>query len=388
MNGEVVAEANFEILARGSGRARVGRLRTAHGDVETPAFIPVGTAGSVKGMTPADLEGLGCRIVLANAYHLMLRPGDEKIAALGGLHEFMAWPGAILTDSGGFQAMSLSPLVHVTDDGISFRSHLDGSSLFLSPERAIDAQENLGSDIMMALDLCLPYPSERGDAERAVSLTAAWGRRCKDRFEARRGARFLYGIAQGGFYADLRRRSAQEITAIGFDGYAIGGLAVGEPPAQRREMLEAVLPHLPVGRPRYLMGVGMPEELLCGAFGGIDLFDCVVPTRHARNGFLFTSFGRLLIKNAAYSGDKRPIDPLCGCPTCRTFSRAYLRHLYSAGEVLSVRLLTLHNLYYHLSLMRGIRAAIRAGREAEFQREFRAAREGSDQRGEEGMSGC
>ncbi|HUJ78963.1 MAG TPA: tRNA guanosine(34) transglycosylase Tgt [Nitrospiria bacterium] len=368
------SENGFRILAVDpSGRARRGRLTTAHGIVETPAFMPVGTSGAVKAVTPADLRGMGAEMILANAYHLYLRPGHRLIAELGGLHRFMGWTGPILTDSGGFQVFSLAKLCAIDDDGVTFRSHLDGSEHRFTPELAVEIQEALGVDVAMALDECLPYPCTEERARAAWARTLRWAGRS---LEARRRPDMaLYGIVQGGVWPALRRRAAADLVDIGFDGYAIGGLCVGEPKAQTHLAIEASAAALPEAAPRYLMGVGLPEDLVEGVWRGADLFDCVMPTRHARTGWLFTPSGRLLIKHARYANDPAPIDPACGCETCRTYSRAYLRHLFLANEPLAARLHTVHNLYYYLSLMRRLREAIEAGRLAEYRNDFYRMRE-------------
>ena len=371
----------FQVLAVDpSGAARTGRLTTAHGTVATPAFMPVATAGSVKGMTPQELTQLGAQIVLANAYHLYLRPGHQLIAGLGGLHRFMAWPGPILTDSGGFQVFSLARLCAVDDEGVSFRSHLDGSLHRFTPELAIEVQEALGVDIAMVFDECLPHPCTEERAESSWERTLRWAVRCRTaHLAARRPAgSALFGIVQGSVYPRLRRRSAQQLAEVGFDGYALGGLCVGEPKEQTLAAVEESMAALPAEAPRYLMGVGLPEDLVEGVWRGGDLFDCVMPTRHARTGWLFTTTGRILIKQARYATDESPIDPACGCDTCRTHSRAYLRHLFQANELLAVRLHTTHNLYYYLSLMRGMREAIGAGRLEAFRRDFYRMRKDGD----------
>jgi queuine tRNA-ribosyltransferase len=365
----------FHVLATDpSGPARTGRLTTLHGAVDTPAFMPVATAGAIKGITPDELARLGAQILLANAYHLYLRPGHRLIAELGGLHRFMAWPGPILTDSGGFQIFSLATLCAVDDDGVSFRSHLDGSLHRFTPELAVEVQEALGVDIMMVLDECLPYPCPEERVRSSWERTRQWAIRCKAAHRRESGS-LLFGIVQGGVDPELRRRAAGQLAEIGFDGYALGGLSVGEPKEQLFRAVEESLPALPTGAPRYLMGVGLPEDLVEGVWRGIDLFDCVMPTRHARTGWLFTTDGRLLIKQARYARDERPIDSACGCETCRAYSRAYLRHLFLANEPLAIRLNTAHNLYYYLSLMRRLREAIAAGRLKEYRQEFYRMRE-------------
>ncbi|OLD62981.1 MAG: tRNA guanosine(34) transglycosylase Tgt [Acidobacteria bacterium 13_1_40CM_2_68_5] len=362
---------SFGILSIDPGSAaRRGRITTPHGTIETPAFMPVGTAGTVKGMTPEDLESLGFEIVLGNTYHLALRPGEEVVRRLGGLHRFMGWERAILTDSGGFQVLSLADLRTITDEGVSFRSHLDGSLLSMTPERSMQIQTSLGSDIVMAFDDCPALPSPRPRILEAVRRTSLWARRSR---EALLGpGQALFGIVQGGDDPALREQSAEEITALGFDGYAIGGVSVGESADLSRAVVALTAPRLPPDRPRYLMGMGTPADLVEMVALGCDLFDCVLPTRNARNGTLFTSTGRLSIKRSEFAADPRPVDGECSCPVCRRFSRAYLRHLYVAGEILSMRLNTLHNLHQYADLMRRARAAIEAGRYAEFLSERRA----------------
>lgn len=357
------AEANaarfgFEVAAS-DGSARAGLMRTAHGEVATPAFMPVGTRAAVKAMAPDELWALGYRLVLANTYHLAVRPGPELVEEMGGLGRFMGFAGAVLTDSGGFQAMSLARLNSIGEAGIRFRSHLDGAQVMLTPERAVEIQERLGADLMMALDECTPYPAERGRAEGSLELTARWAERCAS---ARRSAsQALFGIIQGSVYPDLRQRSAAQITAMAFDGFAAGGLAVGEPKEQMREMAALSAELLPEERPRYLMGVGTPADLIEAVGMGYDLFDCVLPTRNARNGGAFTAAGRISIKQAAHARDPRPLDEECGCRTCTRLSRAYLRHLYVSGEILAARALTEHNLYFYARLMAEMRAAIASG---------------------------
>jgi queuine tRNA-ribosyltransferase len=353
----------FEVLKTDPSGARLGRLETPHGVIETPVFMPVGTAASVKGLTQETLEGLGVRVLLANTYHLYLRPGHEPVRRLGGLHRFMAWPGAILTDSGGFQVFSMAGLREVGDEGVRFRSHLDGSEHFFTPERAVEVQEALGSDVAMVLDECIEYPASHERARQAARRTREWAERSKRAF-AERGnpdRQMQFAIVQGGVYGDLRRESADELVAMDFPGYAIGGLAVGEPHALTLEMATEVTARLPAERPRYLMGVGKPGDLIDYVAAGVDMMDCVLPTRNARNGCLFTHRGRLLIKNAAYAEDQRPIDGQCGCPVCLRYSRAYLRHLYMAGEILASTLNTIHNVYFYLDRMREIRDAISSG---------------------------
>lgn len=354
------------------GKARRGTLRTSRGTIETPVFMPVGSLGTVKGTDPDDLQRLGYRLILNNAYHLYLRPGHEVVAELGGLHAFTAWPGAILTDSGGFQVFSLAKLCKVTDEGVTFQSHVDGSLHHITPERAMEIQEALGADIIMAFDECVALPSPREKVLDALARTDRWARRCQA--SRRRTDQALFGIVQGGHDAELRGQAARDLVSIGFDGYAVGGLSVGEEKSVMYRMLEATVPELPANRPRYLMGVGMPEDLVEGVARGIDLFDCVVPSRHGRTGWLFTSFGRVLIKNARYKRDERPIDPDCRCSVCTRYSRAYLHHLFLVKEMLGVRLNTLHNLFYYADLMQRIRQALEDGTFASFRQEFHVKR--------------
>jgi len=354
----------FEVMAR-DGAARAGRLATAHGTIDTPAFMPVGTAATVKAMTPEAVAATGARVVLANTYHLMLRPGAERIAALGGLHRFMNWPYAILTDSGGFQVMSLASLRKITEEGAAFRSHLDGSRHLLSPERSVEIQHLLGADITMALDECTAFPSERRAVEASMELTLRWAERSRAAFVARPG-HGIFGIVQGGVYADLRERAARRLVEIGFDGYAIGGLAIGEGQQTMFAMVENDVPSLPADRPRYLMGVGKPGDLVGAVKRGVDLFDCVLPTRSGRTGQAFTRTGALNLRNARHADDPGPLDAQCRCPACAGFSRAYLHHLVKAGEILGSMLLTQHNLTYYADLMSELRAAIAAGRLGAF----------------------
>jgi len=355
----------FEILAR-DGAARVGRLTTAHGAIDTPAFMPIGTAGTVKAMTPEGVAATGARIVLGNTYHLMLRPGAERIAALGGLHRFMNWPHAILTDSGGFQVMSLKALRTIGEEGVAFRSHLDGSRHLLTPERSIEIQHLLGADITMAFDECAPFPAERDTIEASVERTLRWAERSRAAFTPRPG-HGIFGIVQGGVHADLRQRAAVRLVEIGFDGYAIGGLAIGESQATTFAMVENDVPMLPADRPRYLMGVGKPADLVGAVKRGVDMFDCVVPTRSGRTGQAFTREGALNLRNARHADDPAPLDPLCRCPACTGFSRAYLHHLTKAQEILASMLLTQHNLTYYADLMADLRTAITKGRLSAFQ---------------------
>jgi len=400
----------FEIVATDPGtKARAGLLHTPHGIVETPVFMPVGTAGTVKGMTQAQLEELGVQLLLANTYHLYLRPGHEIIREVGGLHRFMGWAHPILTDSGGFQVMSLKSLGRVTEDGVWFKSHLDGSSHFFSPERAVEVQLALGADIIMTLDECVEYPSSREAIHRAVKLTGRWARRAKRYYEGQ-GARdwglgtrdrglgagdaqqanaqseydsslvpslqppgpALFGIVQGGVDRDLRRKSTEELQELDFEGYAIGGLSVGEPKAEMYEVAEYTAQLLPRNRPRYLMGVGTPEDLVECVARGIDMFDCVMPTRNARNGGVFTSQGKVIIKNAKYARDESPLDPACECPVCQRYSRSYIRHLFLAGEMLGAILTTQHNLHFYIDRMRKIRQSLLFGGFAEFHSRVRA----------------
>jgi len=398
-------EIKFEIIGRDAdSRARAGVLHTARGVVETPVFMPVGTAGTVKAISQEQLERLGAQIILANTYHLYLRPGHEVVRQMGGLHRFMSWPRAVLTDSGGYQVMSLKGLGRVTEDGVSFRSHLDGSAHFLSPELAVDIQNALGSDIMMTLDECVEYPASHETLHRAVKLTGRWARRSKEHWaryqesgirnqelgEEERAAPHstvdsgplipnsqslipaLFGIVQGGTDKGLRRESAEEIIEVGFDGYAIGGLSVGEPKSETYEVTDYTAALLPADRPRYLMGVGTPEDLVECVARGIDMFDCVMPTRNARNGTAFTSQGKLVVKNAAYAKDESPLDPACECSVCRRYTRAYLRHLFLAHEMLGAMLTTSHNLYFYLDTLRKIRQAILSGGFQEYRSRIRA----------------
>ena len=350
----------FEVLHRDMGTgARLGVLHTPHGDVPTPVFMPVGTAGAVKAMSHESLEALDARIILANTYHLYLRPGHERIEKLGGLHNFMSWDRAILTDSGGYQVFSHRELRSITEEGVHFRSHIDGSKSFFSPEKVVEIQRSLGSDIVMVLDDCTPYPAGRADAEASMELSMRWARRCREQWAGQDdGTKALFGIVQGSVYPDLRKRSAEALGDLDFSGMAIGGLSVGEPKDLMYEVVESTVPLLSWEKPRYLMGVGTPADLVRSVAMGIDMFDCVLPTRNARNGYLFTSQGRVLIKNAMYAEDQRPLDPDCSCRTCRRYSRAYLRHLFLSGEHLYAVYSTLHNLTFYLDMMRKIRDAI------------------------------
>ncbi|MGH8160968.1 MAG: tRNA guanosine(34) transglycosylase Tgt [Gammaproteobacteria bacterium] len=364
----------FECLAT-DGAARRGRLEFARGTVETPAFMPVGTLGTVKGMTPEELRGIGTEILLGNTFHLMLRPGAELIRAASGLHRFMHWEGPILTDSGGFQVWSLAALRKLDDAGVTFRSPVDGTEIFLGPEESIAIQQALGSDIMMVLDECTPYPAEKAEAAASMRLSLAWATRSRAVTDARGAA--LFGIVQGGIYPELRAESLSALQAIGFDGYAVGGLAVGEPAEERARVLDALGPLMPAGKPRYLMGVGRPEDLVEAVSRGMDMFDCVLPTRNGRNGQLFTRFGVIKLKNACYRKNLEPPDSGCGCYVCRHYSLAYLRHLHTANEILGARLASWHNLHYYQSLMAGLRAAIERGELTRFRRDFYAQRAGN-----------
>ncbi|MFH1886140.1 MAG: tRNA guanosine(34) transglycosylase Tgt [Pseudomonadota bacterium] len=361
-------------------QARTGKLSLAHGQVETPVFMPVGTLGTVKSLDPRDLESMDAGIILGNTYHLYLRPGLEVIRLFGGLHRFMGWDRPILTDSGGFQVFSLAALKSVTDEGVVFQSHLDGSRHPFTPESVVDIQDALGSDVAMCLDECIPYPADAARAEDALSRTTQWARRSRGRWlEEDRGGRALFGIVQGGMYENLRKRSVEELLEIGFDGYALGGLSVGEPRDLMMEMAGVAFPLLPADRPRYGMGLGKPEDLVDLVHMGADMFDCVMPTRNARSGQLFTRFGTINILNAVHRTDPRPVDESCTCYACSRFSRAYLSHLYRSRELLSYRLNTLHNLTYYLNLMADMRQAIREDRFDAFRRDFFLQRQNRDQ---------
>jgi len=368
---------SFEVSKTDPTGARRGRLTTPHGTVETPFFMPVGTQASVKALTQEALEELGAEIILANTYHLYLRPGHELVRKLGGLHQFMSWPRAILTDSGGYQVFSLSALRKMTDEGVRFRSHLDGSEHLLTPEKAVEIQLTLGSDIAMVLDECIETPAPRDHAETAVARTTAWARRARNYFRecAQRNGdlpQWQFGIVQGATFPDLRRESARQLLDLDFPGYAVGGLAVGEPHETTCEMTAEVTALLPEDRPRYLMGVGRPEQIADYVARGIDMMDCVLPTRAARHACLYTSEGRVLIKNARYAQDHRPIDPNCTCSVCRRYTRAYLRHLFAAGELTAAILATHHNVHFYLDIMRQIREAIEFGNLANFSSEMHA----------------
>jgi queuine tRNA-ribosyltransferase len=361
----------FELLATDGG-ARRGRLTLAHGTVDTPAFMPVGTYGTVKAMSPEELKGLGAQIVLGNTFHLWLRPGLDIIAAHGGLHRFMGWDGPILTDSGGFQVFSLGRLRKITEEGVRFQSPINGDRLFLTPEQSMHIQRVLDSDIVMVFDECTPYPASHDEAARSMRLSLRWAERSRHAHAGNPNA--LFGILQGGMYEDLRDESLAGLTGLGFDGYAIGGLSVGEPKADMQRVLAHTAPRLPTDKPRYMMGVGTPEDIVNAVHGGIDMFDCVLPTRNARNGWLFTRFGTVKIRNAAHARDTRSLDATCPCYTCRNFTRAYLHHLQRANEILGARLNSIHNLFYYQQLMRELREAIVSGRLTDFAAAFREAR--------------
>jgi queuine tRNA-ribosyltransferase len=361
----------FETLAADpDGAARVGRLTTPHGVVETPVFMPVGTRAAVKGLTPEQLHSVGASFLLANTYHLALRPGAELVERLGGLHCFMAWDGPLLTDSGGYQVFSLESLRKIDDDGVEFRSHIDGQRLRLTPESATQIQQRLGADVAMCFDECPPAGCPRDQVERAVARTTQWARRCRKAHQ--RGDQALFGIVQGGLDPELRARSAGEIADIGFDGYALGGLSVGEENEAMHQALETAVPLLPPDRPRYLMGVGEPADILEAVRCGVDMFDCVLPTRNGRNALAFTSQGKVRLRNAQYLADEAPLDPECRCYACRRFSRAYLRHLFQVREMLGPILVSLHNVAYYLGLMERIRTEIRGGTFARYHARFRA----------------
>ncbi|WP_183355186.1 tRNA guanosine(34) transglycosylase Tgt [Geomonas silvestris] len=363
----------FELIAKDPGsQARLGSLTTTHGKIETPIFMPVGTQATVKAMTPEELVEVGSQIILANTYHLYLRPGHDLVARMGGLHRFMHWDRPILTDSGGFQVFSLGELRKISEEGVQFRSHIDGSKHFISPEVSVAIQEALGSDIAMCFDECPPYPAEYDYVKKSLELTTRWARRCKEAH--RRPDQALFGIVQGGMHPELRRESARQIIDIGFDGYALGGLSVGEEREIMYDMMQACSDILPENGPRYIMGIGAPEDLIEGVNAGFDMFDCVMPTRNARNGALFTSTGRINIKAAIYAEDEGAIDAACDCYVCRNYSRAYLRHLYRSQEILASRLNTWHNLHFYLNLMGEVRRAIAQGRFAQFRKEFYAKR--------------
>ena len=372
----MTAGLDFAVTAR-DGAARAGRLVTAHGAIPTPAFMPVGTAGAVKAMKPGDVAATGAAVILANTYHLMLRPGAERVAALGGLHRFMNWDGPILTDSGGYQALSLGALRTLDENGIVFRSHVDGTAHALAPERAIEIQELLGSDIAMALDECTPYPVSEAAARESMERSMRWAARSRASFRPGAG-RGLFGIAQGGVFENLRRESVAALLDVGFDGYAVGGLAVGEGQPEMYRIVEATARCLPEDRPRYLMGVGKPHDVVGAVARGIDMFDCVLPTRSGRTGQAFTRRGAVNLRNARHAGDPRPLDEACPCPACASHSRAYLHHLFKAREILGSMLLTAHNLTYYQELMSGLRSAIAGGSLAGFAAAFDEERAAGD----------
>jgi queuine tRNA-ribosyltransferase len=364
-----VPAVKFQLTKKCSqSTARLGKLNTPHGIVDTPVFMPVGTQATVKAMSPRELEEIGARVVLCNAYHLYLRPGHELIREAGGLHSFMAWPGVILTDSGGFQVFSLGDLRKITEEGVEFRSHVDGSRHLFTPEKVMEIEMALGPDIAMVFDECAGYPADREYAKQAMERTTRWAERCLKAHH--RDDQALFAIVQGSVFAELRRASARDLVSLGFPGYAIGGLSVGEPKELMYEMLDETVPLLPEDKPRYLMGAGSPDYMLEGVWRGIDMFDCVLPTRIARNGTVFTRKGKLVIRNARYKYDFSPLDPDCGCYTCRTFTRAYIRHLFNVNEILGLRLTTLHNLYFLLRLMEKIREAISRDSLKDFREEF------------------
>jgi len=358
----------FELINK-DGTARRGKISTAHGEIDTPAFMPVGTAATVKGMLPEQVSETGAQIILGNTYHLMLRPGAERVAALGGLHKFMNWPGPILTDSGGFQVMSLSKLRKMTEEGVTFQSHVDGSKHHLSPERSIEIQHLLDADITMSFDECTPFPSDEKTAAESMRLSMRWAKRSKEAFKQRDGYG-IFGIVQGSIYPELRAESAEALKQIGFDGYAIGGLAVGEGQELMFQTLEKTIPHLPEDRPRYLMGVGKPADIVGAVLRGVDMFDCVLPTRSGRTAQAFTRRGTLNFMNARHADDPRPLDPDCTCYTCQNYSRAYINHLLKCDEMLGPMLITRHNLHYYQELMAGLRGAIETGRLDDFALEF------------------
>jgi queuine tRNA-ribosyltransferase len=367
----------FELITQDGG-ARRGRISFRRGVIETPTFMPVGTYGSVKAMTPEELEGLGAEIILGNTFHLLLRPGIDVIRAHGGLHAFTHWQRPMLTDSGGFQVWSLQDLRKITEEGVRFRSPINGDLIHLSPERSIEMQDALGADIVMVFDECTAYPADHTTARESMQLSLRWAKRSRAAFDSLKRGKdsdaALFGIVQGGVHDDLRRESLAGLQSIDFPGYAVGGLAVGEPEEERLAVLEGLAPVLPADRPRYLMGVGTPADLVKAVARGMDMFDCVIPTRHARNGQLFTSFGTLNIRNSRFQADTGPIDPACGCYACRNYSRAYLRHLQQCNEILGARLATIHNLHHYLVLMARMRAAIEAGRFAAFAAEVASQR--------------
>jgi queuine tRNA-ribosyltransferase len=367
---------NMIQVLKEEGRARLGIIRTQHGEIDTPVFMPVGTQGIVKATSPKDLKDMGIKVILANAYHLYLRPGDTLIREMGGIHKFAGWDGSVLTDSGGYQIFSLGVLREIKEDGVIFQSHIDGSRHFLTPEKVIEVQENIGADIIMCFDECVPYPSSYEYTRSSVELTSRWARRCKD--AKKPDGAMLFGIVQGGFYGDLRLKSAGELINMDFDGYALGGLSVGEPKSIMWEMIDTVADMLPQNKPKYLMGLGFPEDIVEGVRRGIDMFDCVIPTRHARNGSLFTKGGRINIKHAKHVKDENPIDETCTCYTCRTFSRAYLRHLFVSHELSSYFLNTIHNIFFYNNLLKIIREALREGSFETFYEQFKIQLKGGE----------
>lgn len=365
-----MAAVTYELIKKDSRtKARRGRVNTPHGPIETPVFMPVGTAGTVKAMKPEEVRDMGAQIILGNTYHLYLRPGHEVVKAAGGLHKFMNWERAILTDSGGFQVFSLGAMRKISEEGVEFRSHIDGSKHMLSPEKSMEIQNALGSDIMMAFDECAPYPADRNYVKNSLERTTRWLKRCKE-YHKNTEQQSLFGIMQGGMYKDLRKQSAEEIVELDLPGYAIGGLSVGEPKGIMYEVMDDCVDYLPADKPRYLMGVGSPDCLFEGVERGIDMFDCVLPTRIARHGMAMTSQGRVNIKNAKYERDFTPLDPNCDCYTCRNYSKAYLRHLFKSDEILSSMLMTTHNLHFLVNTMAGIRKAIEEDRFLEYKKEF------------------
>lgn len=360
----------YELIKKSNeSMARLGKVYTPHGEIQTPIFMPVGTQATVKTMTPEELKEINAQIILSNTYHLYLRPGHELVKKAGGLHNFMKWDRPILTDSGGFQVFSLGPLRKITEEGVEFRSHIDGSKHLLTPEKVMEIENALGADIIMAFDECAPYPADREYVKASLERTTRWLKRCKEAHKNTKN-QALFGIVQGGMYKDLREQSAREITSIDLPGYAIGGLSVGEPKEIMYEILEHTTPLLPEDKPRYLMGVGSPDDLIEGVIRGVDMFDCVLPTRIARNGTAMTSQGKVVARNAVYAEDFTPLDPECDCYTCRNYTKAYIRHLIKANEILGARLLTIHNLHFLLRLMENIREAIKEDRLLEFRKEF------------------
>lgn len=349
-------------------RARLGLLETSHSVIETPVFMPVGTQATVKTMTPEELQEIGAKIILSNTYHLYLRPGQEIVEEAGGLHKFMNWDKSILTDSGGFQVFSLGELREITEEGVTFRSHIDGSAHFIGPEKSMEIQRSLGSDIVMAFDECIPYPSTYDYVKNSVNRTTRWAERCRK--VDLKPHQTLFGIVQGGVFKELREKSAKDLVSLDFEGYAVGGLSVGEPKEEMYKVLDYVVPLLPEEKPRYLMGVGAPDDIFEGIIRGIDMFDCVLPTRIARNGTVFTRKGKLVVRNAAYARDFSPLDPECDCYTCKNYTRAYIRHLINTKEILGIRLTTIHNLHFLMNLMKNIRKAIEQDALLEYKREF------------------